>query len=331
MNYSKYAIIDLHFHLDGSLSPQIVIKMAKEERIKLPTYCPRKLKKYLSVPKECRSLNEYLEKFALPNLVLQSKNSIYKCTLDVLKRQVKQGIKYIEIRMAPQLSTAQGLTQKEVVETLIKACHDGEKFGIFSNLILCMMRGDKTKEANIATIEVAKDFLEKGVVALDLAGAEALFPNKMFEKEFELINKYKIPFTIHAGEADGAKSVESALEFKPVRIGHGIHSADDEKTLDLLKKSVICLEICPKSNIDTKTIKSYSELPLQKFREFGIKFCINTDDSTVSNTTLKKEFKTLVKLGYKENDLREFVVNAIEASFASKNIKDNLLSYIEKI
>ena len=326
MNYKKYAIADIHLHLDGSLSAKAIINVAKEEGIKLPSYCPHKLNKYLRVPKNCKSLNEYLERFALPNLVLQTKNGLRKCSLDLLERLAKQGLKYCEIRMAPQLSTAQGLSQKEVVETLIQTFNE-QKF-IRANLILCLMRGKDTHEANIETIEVAKEFYGKGVVAIDLAGAEALFENQLFEKEFKLAQKYKLPFTIHAGEAGDSKSVQSAVEMGASRIGHGIHSVDDKNVLELLKKRGICLEICPKSNLDTKTINSYSELPLKKLKEAGVKVSINTDDMTVSNTELWKEYRTLTKLGFKENELQEFALNTIDAAFISDAEKVILKKFI---
>ena len=329
MNYKKYAIVDLHLHLDGSLSAKAIIEAANKEGIKLPTYDEEELNKYLMVPENCKSLNEYLERFDLPNLVLQSEQGLEICTLDLLNRLAKDGLKYVEIRMAPQLSTSKGLSQEKVVETLIKTCKIARNSGIFSNLILCMMRGDNTKEKNLETIKIAKKFLGKGVVAMDLAGAEGLFPNEMFEKEFQLINKLGIPLTIHAGEASGANSVASALRFGAVRIGHGIHSVEDENVLDELKKKNICLEVCPKSNLDTKTISKYEELPLKQFMDKGIKVSINTDDMTVSNTTLKQEYETLVKLGFKEKDLRWLAENSINASFADASLKKELLELIK--
>ena len=329
MNYEKYAIADIHLHLDGSLSPKAVIEVAKKEGIKLPTYNENELRKYLEVPEDCNSLNEYLKRFDLPNLVLQSEYGLNYCTLDLLKRLADDGVKYAEIRMAPQLSTAKGLSQEQVVKCLIQTLKDAEnKYGIKSNLILCMMRGNNTKEKNIETIEVAKKYLGDKVVAMDLAGAEALFPNEMFDFEFALINKYNIPLTIHAGEASGAKSVESALQFGADRIGHGIHSIEEKNVCKLLKKLGICLEICPKSNLDTKTIKAYEELPIRQFMELGIKVSINSDDMTVSNTSVKKEYETLARLGYKEKELQSFALNTIEASFADEATKEYLKKFI---
>ena len=329
MDYKKYAIVDLHLHLDGSLSAKAIIEVAKKENIVLPSFDEEELNKFLRVPENCESLNEYLERFALPNLVLQTEQGLEICTLDLLKRLSEGGLKYVEIRMAPQLSTDKGLTQEKVVEILLKTMKKAENFGIFSNLILCMMRGDNTHEKNFETIMVAKKFLGKGVVAMDLAGAEALFPNEIFEAEFSKINELGIPLTIHSGEAAGPKSVESALKYNAKRIGHGIHSIEDENVINELVKRNVCLEICPKSNLDTKTISKYEDLPIRDFMKKGVKVTINTDDMTVSNTTLKDEYETLVNLGFTDENLREFAENTIDFAFCDAKLKSYLKSFIE--
>lgn len=329
MDYKKYAIIDLHLHLDGSLSAKAIIKIAKKEGIKIPSFEEKELNEYLIVPHNCGSLNEYLERFSLPNLVLQSKYGLEVCTTDLLERLAKDGLKYVEIRMAPQLSTDQGLTQEKVVKILIKTMKKARKSCIFSNLILCMMRGNDTHEKNFETIGIAKKFLGKGVVAMDLAGAEALFPNELFKKEFEEINKLGIPLTIHSGEAAGSESVSSALKFGAARIGHGIHSIEDKNVIKELIKRGVCLEICPKSNLDTKTINKYEDLPIREFMKNGIKVTINTDDMTVSNTTLKQEYETLVKLGFSEEELKSFAKNSIDFAFCNSKLKGYLNSLIK--
>ena len=329
MDYKKYAIVDLHLHLDGSLSSKAIIEVAKKENIKLPTFNEDELNTFLRVPENCESLNEYLERFSLPNLVLQSKEGLETCTQDLLHRLANDGLKYVEIRMAPQLSTDKGLTQEGVVEILLKTMKNAEKYGIFSNLILCMMRGNNTKDKNLNTIDVAHKFLGKGVVAVDLAGAEALFPNEMFIEEFDKCKELNIPLTIHSGEASGAHSVLSALNFGAKRIGHGIHSIEDINVVKELVKRNVCLEICPKSNLDTKTILKYEDLPIKDFMKMGVKITINTDDMTVSNTTLRKEYETLIELGFNTENLKEFAGNSIEFAFCSDEIKAYLRSLIE--
>ncbi len=332
MSYQKYAIVDLHLHLDGSLSPEAIIKVAKKENIKLPSYKVNELKKYLEVSENCSSLNEYLTRFDIPNLVLQSKYGLKECTLDLLKREAEDGLKYIEIRMAPQLSTNKGLSQDEVVQTLIEAIKEGEKeYNIKANLILCLMRGDNLNKANIETVKVASKYFNRGVVALDLAGAEALFPNEKFADFFIMANNLEIPFTMHAGEASDASSVLSAIKLGATRIGHGVHASENEEVLTILKERKIPLEICPKSNLDTKTISSINELPVKQFLDKGIIVTINTDDMTVSNTNLKNEYKLLTEIGVSMEDLRQIAKNSINSAFLSDKEKNKLLNYLESL
>lgn len=326
--FLDYALFDIHLHLDGSLSAEAIIKIAKKEGITLPTYDEKELQKYLSVDKNCQSLNEFLEKFGLPNLVLQTKYGLKEATEDLLKRLAKQGLKYVEIRMAPQLSTDKGLTQEEVVKTLLEVINKSQEVhSIKSNLILCLMRG-ASKEKNFETVEVAKKYLGKGVVAIDLAGAEALFPNELYKAEFEYAKSLGVPFTIHAGEASDYKSVESALDIGAVRIGHGIHSIQNLETLNRMIENKIPFEICPTSNLETKAIDSLHDLRLKELLKYGAIITINTDDMTVCGTTLKDEFKLLEEMGLSLEQAHQIALNTINSSFLSEEEKENLRLFL---
>ena len=329
MDLKKLAIVELHLHLDGALSSSIIIKIAKEKGIILPTFKEKELDTYLMVPKDCDSLNEYLKRFDIPNLVLQDEYGIKLATLDLLERLSKQGIRYAEIRMAPTLSTSKGLSQDKVVDILFRTLKEGKQlYNIDSNLILCMMRGFP-HESNLETVEVANKYKDKGVVAIDLAGAEALFPNELYEEEFKLAKEYGLRVTIHAGEAGDYTSVWSAIKYGANRIGHGTHSYQDKKLMDYLRDNEIALEMCPTSNVDTKAVKSISEMPIKEYLEHGIKVTLSTDDPTVSNVTLLEEYENLAKIGYTYNDLLTIAKNTVKYSFASDEIKQSLLKSLE--
>ena len=136
-------------------------------------------------------------------------------------------------------------------EEAIKAALEGlKRTSLKANLILCCMRGNGNDEANYETVELTKKYLveDGGVTALDLAGAEALYPTSNYSNLFKRAREYGIPFTIHAGEADGAESVKYAIEFGAKRIGHGVRINEDKIVQDLVKKKGIFLEMCPTSN-----------------------------------------------------------------------------------
>ena len=304
--------IDLHLHLDGSLTPAYVISQAKKQGLDLPVWEEKELVKYMSAPADCRDLNEYLEKFDLPCSVMQTEDALTEAVRDVCRQMEAQGMKYVEIRFAPQLHTKKGLTQRQVTEAAIKGLPEGK--GLEAKLILCCMRMENNEKENMETIRMAEAYLGKGVAAADLAGAEAIFPTKSFEPVFRMARDAGVPFTIHAGEADGPKSIWTALKFGAKRIGHGVRCLEDETLVEYLREHRIPLEVCPTSNFQTKAVKG--EYPLKKMLEKGLCVTLNTDNTTVSGTTLEKEFEVArTRLGVTEEELEILKANAEKARF----------------
>lgn len=321
-------MIDLHLHLDGSLTPKMIIKLAKLQNIILPTQDEDELLSLLSVSNDCESLNDYLKCFDLPLQLLQTPQAVYQATLMLCEELKKEGLLYCEIRFAPQLHTKLGHSQGEIVRAAI----DGmKKSGLNSNLILCCMRMEDNLSENLKTVDLAHKYLGSGVVCIDLAGAEGLYANENFVQIFERAKAFGLPFIIHAGEADGASSVESAVKMGASRIGHGIRAKDDESVMLLLKDKGIPLELCPTSNLQTRAVDDISNYPLRLFLEKGIKVCINTDNRVVSNTNISKEFDLVIKefnLSFKEQ--KELILNGIDAAFLSDSQKTRLREKLEE-
>ena len=317
----KQRLTDLHLHLDGSLSPEIVLKLAKMSDVKLPADTKEELEKYLSVDINCESLNDYLKCFDLPLLVLQTPETLELAAYNLGKRLNEQGISYAEIRYAPQLHKQREMSQKDAVEAVLKGfAKVMEEENIQLRVILCCMRGDKSnpdvEKENLETIRLVKEYLGKGVVAADLAGAEALFPTCDFKAEFELSKELNIPFTIHAGEAAGPESIWKALEFGAKRIGHGVRAIEDEALMAELVKRKIPLEMCPTSNLQTKAVQNLEEYPLREYLKRGMIVTINTDNMTVSGTTMEKEYALLrERYALTEEEEKQLKQNGVEAAF----------------
>lgn len=326
-------MIDLHLHFDGSLFPRTILELAQEQGIALPSAEPDELKLFLTAPVDCESLNEYLEKFDLPLLVLQTKESIRKGMYTLVCSLKEQGLLYAEVRFAPQLHMRKGLTQTEVVKAAVLGMQEALAGSFFkTQLILCCMRGADNREANLETVRTAAAFLGRGVAAVDLAGAEALFPTRDFEELFSQARELGVPFTIHAGEADGAESIYAALEFGASRIGHGVRAREDVKLMELLKERQIHLELCPSSNVQTKAVSSIQEHPILTYLREGLVVTVNTDNMTVSDTTIDKEFSLLrEKLGMTPEEHRQLLFNAVEAAFLSREEKERMKDVISKV
>lgn len=317
-DHKNYALIDLHLHLDGSLSVKSVRELAEMNHREVPER-DEDLLKLLQVGPGCKDLNEYLEKFSFPCSLLQTREAITRAVSNLLEELKEQGLLYAEIRFAPQLHTLAGLSQKEVVQAAVEGLN---RCDLKSNLILCCMRGDQNGQENRQTVETAAEFLGKGVCALDLAGAEALYPTASFEKLFRLAEEKKIPLTIHAGEAAGPESVWAALKHNPRRLGHGVRSVEDVRLTERLAREGVTLELCPTSNLNTSIFPHIRDYPLVRLMEAGVKVTVNTDNMTVSNVTLQSEMEQVIRafsLGQREIEM--LLRNAADACFADETTK----------
>ena len=318
-------LIDLHVHLDGSVSVESARKLAKMQDITIPK--GEALIELLSVSKDCKDLNEYLEKFAFPGSLLQTKEAISVAVYNLMEELKEEGLIYAEIRFAPQKHKERGLTQEEV----IRAAIDGLNCSDFkAGLILCCMRGEGNRKENLETVSLASRYLGQGVVAVDLAGAEALYPTEDFEEIFAFAKALGVPYTIHAGEAAGADSVRRAVEFGAVRIGHGVRSTEDLSLMKFLAKEGIVLECCPTSNLQTCVYGSIEEYPVRTFLDAGVRFTINTDNTTVSATSLHNEWDMIIStFDLKDNEIKGILLNSVDAAFADGKTKEELRNVIE--
>ena len=326
-------MIDLHLHLDGSLTTEEILFLAKEQKIELPANNLAELRPLLVALENCKNLNEYLKRFDIPLQVLQTKIAIEYAVESLLVRLYQEKIKYAEIRFAPQLHMQKGLSQKEIVRAAISGMKKAQAVlanEISAQLILCLMRGKGNETENEETLKVAKYFLHAGVCAVDLAGAEALYPTAGYRNVFRQAQDMELPFTIHAGEADGAESIKNAIAFGAARIGHGVRAVEDDELMKILAETKIPLELCPTSNIQTRIFTDLREYPIRKFLERGICATINTDNKTVSDTSIREEFEKL-KLAVNLTREEEITLlkNAAQASFLDAAAQERLIEFIK--
>lgn len=311
--------IELHLHLDGSIRPTTIselLNISLEEARKLST-----------VSQKTNSLKEYLDKFDIPLKIMQTKENLIRVSKELAEDLQKDNVIYAEIRFAPNKHLESGLTLDEVITSILKGLRE---VPIKTNLILCMMRGDSFGK-NLEIIKYAKKYLGQGVVGIDLAGNEAAYPVNDYKELFDIAKKEGIPFTIHAGEADGALSVINAINLGAKRIGHGVRAIESDEALNLIKEKDITLEVCPKSNLDTNMYTKLKEHPIKKLFDKGIKVTLNTDNRTVSNITLNETYKDLkVTFKFTDEDLIIMNKNAIECAFINESEKQELLDLLIK-
>ena len=320
-------MIDLHLHLDGSLDKEDFIYLAKKQAIPLPIDLDNKI----HVNQDCRSLEEYLTCFDLPLLLLQEKEAIAYAVESLINRLYQKGYIYAEIRFAPLLHTRKGLEQFEVVESAVSGLKKAlkNKINFDANFILCAMRGEDEK-INMETMRVASLFKNKKVVAVDLAGAEALHPATYFDRVFEIARKEQINITIHAGEATTSEEVVRAIQIGAQRIGHGVKYDLSDDNIKLVKEYHIGFEFCPTSNLQTTSLPSYESNPVLNFLKHGISVSINSDNMTVSNTDVFSEFAHLYHhLHLSKDDIYLLLTNAAKMAFVTEDEKKRIISHID--
>lgn len=322
--------IELHCHLDGSVRPETILDIAKKENIELFSYDINEIRKSVIAPEECTSLNDYLKSFKLPNLVMQTRESLERITFELFEDASKENVKYMEVRFAPILHTEKGLTMEEVIDSVLNGIRKAEAtYNIKGNLILGCLRF-MSEEVAIKTVEAGKGFLKDGVVAIDLCANEDRGFAKEFKRAIDLARNYGYRVTIHAGETGIGENVLESIELLGAeRIGHGVFIRDCKEAYDAVKAKGVFLEMCPTSNVQTKAVNGIKDHPLYDYHKGGIKVTINTDNRTVSNVDMTNEINLAINdLGLTYEEYKKIYLNSIDATFADDETKEWLKSFV---
>ncbi|MBO0411288.1 adenosine deaminase [Enterococcus hulanensis] len=315
--------IELHCHLDGSVQIKTLEKLAVKAGVPLES-----LTKVIA-PKKCQHLKEYLESFDCILPLLQSEENLAIAAYDLIEQASEDNICYLEIRFAPLLHQEHGLSIEQILRAV---CHGiqlaQEQFAVQTNLLISALR-HHSAAANKQLIDAIKQLNSEKIVGFDFAGDEQAVTNETIKATADYMLASGLELTLHSGECGCAQNVVEAIRLGASRIGHGVAIKDDPATMDCCAEKGTLLELCPTSNIQTNAIKEWTDYPLRTFLEHHVKCCINTDNRTVSQTTLTEEYSLLAKycqLSYPE--MKTLNLNAIEGAFASPRLKEQLTKRI---
>ncbi len=321
---------DLHVHLDGSVRIDSLIDMAKQFKVELPTYDPAEMQKLICCDENTASLEDYLRGFNIVNKVLQNKEGLRRAAYELAEDCAKENIRYVEVRYSPILHTDQGLKLTQISEAVIDGLKQAEKdFNIKTGVIICGIRNmDPTTSVKLAELAVA--YKNKGVIGFDLAGGENNYPAKDHKEAFDLALKNNLNITIHAGEAYGPDSIHQALHYcGSHRIGHGTRLVEDGDLLNYVNDHRIPLEICLKSNFHTKAVPSIRAHPIDFYLDYGLRVTLNTDNRTISNTTLTDEYMLAIELlGLDYPQIKNIILNGFKSAFIPYKERVRLINRI---
>ncbi|MGR5499717.1 adenosine deaminase [Vibrio sp. DNB22_10_4] len=328
MNYKQLPKIDLHCHLDGSVRPETIIELAEQQNIDLPSKDVNVIRDMMIAPETCPNLIEYLKRFDLPLSVMQTKEALERIAFEVYEDAALENVTYMEVRFGPLLHREKGLNVEEIIGSVVAGMQRAEKVhGIKGNIILSLLRHMPTDEIK-HVIDVGSQYVGKGVAAFDLAGGEELGFCEKFIPFAQYAKEKGLNVTIHAGEQGEGQNVYDAITMLGAeRVGHGIHIATHQAAFDLVYDKQVALETCPSSNVQTKAVDSMDVHPIEDFRQRGIPVTINTDNRTVSNTTMTKEVqKVMEQFNLSEDDYMHIYRNSVNAAFTDEATKSQLLA-----
>ncbi|GIU05593.1 MULTISPECIES: adenosine deaminase [unclassified Shewanella] len=329
MNYLQLPKIDLHCHLDGSVRPQTVIDLAKIQGVEIPSHNVDDIKALMVAPESCPNLDEYLTRFALPVSVMQTEAALERISFELFEDAALENVKYLEVRFGPQLHRKMGLNFEQIIGSVVKGMRRAEaQYDIKGNYILSIIKVLPKDDIN-DVIDAGAKFLDNGVVAFDLAASEE--PGFCHEyipyAKYALEKGYRI--TIHAGEQGVGQNVYDAISLLGAeRIGHGIHINSHKQAYDLVRAEAVALETCPSSNVQTKAVESLESHPFGDFYRDGLLVTINTDNRTVSDTTMTKELQlSAEKFNLTEADYFAIYKMSVDNAFASDEVKQHLMQF----
>lgn len=319
MKYRNFPKIELHLHLDCSLSFEVASQI--RPGLNRQTY-----QESFIAPPKCTDLADYISRAVKGFELMQTAEQLRLVTLDLFRQLEEDRVVYAEIRFAPLLHTEQGLSPEQVVEAVLGATRQGiEQTGVEARLILCTLR--RFNEAqSLQTARLVAQFAGSLVVGMDIAGDEAGYPIDAHKKAFEFARSRGIPCTAHAGEAKGAHSVwETLRDLHPQRIGHGVRSIEDQRLLAFLRENNLHLEVCPTSNIQVDVFDTLEDHPVDLFYREEVSLSINTDARTISDTTLEKEYRKLEKVfNWTPEHFKKCNLEAIAHAFAPPEVKERI-------
>ncbi len=320
-------LIDLHRHLDGAVRLSTILDLARKHGIRLPGNTLDELRPHVQVTERQPGVMAFIAKMLWMTSVLADEDACARVARENVEDARKEGIAYIELRFSPSfMAEPHGLDPAAVTGAVVRGIQEGqEATGVKVNIIGILSR---TYGPDIADKELQALLTHRDeITALDLAGDEAQFPPRLFQRHFRRGRDAGWHITVHAGESAGPESVRDAVSLLGAeRIGHGVRAMEDEALVELLAEKQIGIEANLTSNVQTSTVADLAHHPLKTMLKRGLLASINTDDPGVSAIDLPYELNVAAPAaGLSRDQIRTAQLNAVRTSFISDEEKSALL------
>jgi adenosine deaminase len=315
--------VELHVHLEGSIEPGTLLKLAERHHVALPARTIEELREWYKFT----DFNHFIEVYLAICSCIRTADDLELIATEFLKDRADQNILYSEVIYTP-FTHLPHIPLADQLAALNRARKVAEqKYGIRINLAPDISREHRPIEDSHLIAEWAIKNRDNGISAIGLGGPEIGNPPELFESTFEIARKADFPATPHAGETEGPASIWGALKtLHAVRIGHGVRCLEDPALVAYLKEKQIPLEVCPSSNVCLHVVPDLASHPLPRLLDEGLYVTINSDDPPMFNTNLTEEYQRITsQFGFAEPQLRKFIFNAANATLLPENEKAGLI------
>jgi len=318
---------ELHLHIEGSLEPQLMFRLASKHGLKL---------KYASVDEvrrayEFTDLQSFLDIYYEAASVLREAEDFHALTAAYLKKAHADGVVHAEIFCDPQTHTARGVPMQAVLEGIAAALEEAQAtLGVSSRVIVCFLRHLSEGEA-LSTLDQALEFrrLFHGV---GLDSSEKGHPPSKFRRVYERARAHGLVPFAHAGEEGPPEYIEEALDLlKVVRIDHGVRCEEKPALVERLRAQGVPLTVCPLSNVKLKVFQRLEDHNLKRLLDAGLCVTLNSDDPAYfGGYVLDNYLACAAALRLTRAELAKLCANSISASLLPNSRKAQLLETLER-
>jgi adenosine deaminase len=316
--------VELHVHLEGSVRPETLLKLAARHGVALPANDVPGLRKWYAF----RDFDHFIEIYMTISSCLRTPEDIELIAREFLIGQAEQNIRYSEVTFTPfnqYMNNELGF--HEQIDAVNRARVWAEReLGVRMGIIMDIPR-IISPEDGLTVADWTIERFGDGIIALGLGGPEIGNPPEKYRAAFERVRAVGIPCILHAGETVGPPSIWSAIRVADtVRIGHGVRAIEDPQLVAYLRETQLPLEICPTSNICLKVYPSLAEHSLPELMSQGLYVTINSDDPPMFNTTLTAEYLAAHRaFGWQADAIQQLVINAVKVTLLPETEKEVLL------
>ena len=304
---------ELHLHIEGSLEPELIFRLAQRNGVRLPYANVEALRAAYAFT----DLQSFLDIYYAGASVLLKEQDFFDMAWAYFERAAADNVVHAELFFDPQTHTSRGVPLEVVIQGLEHACRRAHaELRISASLILCFLRHLSEDEA-LATFERALPH-RKHFIGVGLDSSERGNPPEKFSRVFARAAAEGLKCVAHAGEEGPPEYIRNALDvLKVQRIDHGVRCLEDPALVARLARERIPLTVCPLSNIKLRVFPSLREHSLARLLAAGLCVTVNSDDPAYfggyMNQNLVETFEALPQLGAAQ--AYELARNSFEASF----------------